>query len=81
MNERIFKTLEFDTILERLSSEARTPAGKALCLSASPSSNENNVKRLLKETSEAVTAIEKAGRPPLAGLTENDDIPLMKRLA
>ncbi|MEE3482363.1 MAG: Smr/MutS family protein, partial [Lachnospiraceae bacterium] len=46
-----------------------------------PSSNENNVKRLLKETSEAVTAIEKAGRPPLAGLTENDDIPLMKRLA
>ena len=81
MNERIFKTLEFDTILERLSSEARTPAGKALCLSARPSSNENNVKRLLKETSEAVTAIEKAGRPPLAGLTENDEIPLMKRLA
>lgn len=81
MNERIFKTLEFDTILERLAAEARTPAGKALCASARPSSNENNVKRLLKETSEAVTAIEKAGRPPLAGLTESDEIPLMKRLA
>ena len=81
MNERIFKTLEFDTILERLAAEARTSAGKALCASARPSSNENNVKRLLKETSEAVTAIEKAGRPPLAGLTENDEIPLMKRLA
>lgn len=81
MNENILKTLEFDVITGRLASYARTAAGKELCLSARPSSNENNVKRLLKQTAEGLSAIEKAGHPPLAGLTENDEVPLMKRLA
>ena len=77
MNSNLTK-LEFNRILEILSSYSKTYIGKELCSKVLPSSNVTEVKNLLTETSEAYELIVKYGNLPI---DEFDDItPYLKSL-
>ncbi len=77
MNSNLIK-LEFNTILEKLSKYCKTYIGKELCSNICPSTKQEEVKKLLKQTSEAYTFIIKYGNLPI---DEIDNItPYIKNL-
>ena len=70
MNTKVLKTLEFNKIIDILEGFACTKIGKALCYNILPSSNINEVKRLLDETTEAVSMVLKNSTPNFGGAAD-----------
>ena len=66
MEKKYLEKIEFNKILEILKNFAITLEGKKLCLDLLPSSNENDVKHLISETTEAVILKARKGLPPIA---------------
>ena len=70
MNNYLEK-LEYNKILEKLSSYAITYLGKNLCLNLFPSNNKEEVKNMLKETEEAVNLLYRCNTPPISEIADN----------
>lgn len=68
MKQKTLRVLEYYKIIELLSKKAESELGKSLVKELKPSSDLNEVKKLLKETDEAFKIIVKVGYPPLGGL-------------
>ena len=66
MEKKYLEKIEFNKILEILQNFAITSQGKKHCLELLPSSNENEVKHLIAETTEAVILKARKGLPPIA---------------
>jgi len=64
------KTLEFDTILNRLAEFALSAGAKKACLSLLPAENITQTRRRINETTQARQIIELLGNPPTA-ITED----------
>ncbi len=69
-----FKTLEFNNILENLSQFALSDNAKAKILDLKPYLQERECKKQLKDTSEAKKIIEVQGSPPIATMTDLEEI-------
>lgn len=63
-----FQTLEFDHILKKLEEFAHTEAAKEAARELTPSLNEGEVKRNLKDTSEARIILDQVGQPPAVSM-------------
>lgn len=70
MNERMLRVLEFNKIIERLTSYAETTIGKELTKQVKPSTNIEEVKQLQKETDEAVHVQRLNKTLPLGGIVD-----------
>lgn len=68
MNEKVIKVLEYDKIIEKLKDRASSYPGKELAEELKPSTRFDEIKRALKETTDAVTCILRKGSPPLGGI-------------
>ena len=66
MNKFYLEKLEYNKILEILSSYSKTYIGKELSLSLKPSNIKDKVSKTLKETSEANTLIQRIGALPIS---------------
>lgn len=77
MNQIYLNKLEYNQILQKLSTYCHTYIGKELSLELLPSNQEQNVKLLLSETNEAVSLIERNSTPPIS---EIDDIGVYLKL-
>lgn len=78
MHEKSLKTLEFNKIIEFLSSHALSEETKAYCRELKPSNNFNEVLQNIEETDEAYRLIFKCGNPPISAF--KDIKPEIKRL-
>ncbi|MBQ7986698.1 MAG: endonuclease MutS2 [Clostridia bacterium] len=65
MNKTVFKTLEFDKILDRLAGFTESEAVKKRILALSPHASLSDAQNAQKETSEAVNTCLKLGNPPV----------------
>ncbi len=79
MNEKTFKTLEFNKIIDMLSGFASTEKGISYCRKLTPSSTKKQVEKRLRETGDGVSRILKAGTPDFSGTC--DVSPYLKRLS
>ena len=70
MKQQYLDKLEFNEILNRLSNYSHTYIGKNLINDLRPSNEYNIVKRLLDETSEAISLIERNNTPPIAEIAD-----------
>ncbi|MBR1653417.1 MAG: endonuclease MutS2 [Clostridia bacterium] len=77
MNSNLTK-LEFNKILEKLSTYCKTYIGKEMCMDILPSADMTEVKRLLNQTSEAYQLTIKYGSIPIDEI--NDITPYLKNL-
>lgn len=68
MNEKVLRVLEYDKIVERLADRASSNLGKELAGELMPSTDFDEIKQALKETTDAVTCILRKGSPPLGGI-------------
>lgn len=69
-----YKTLEFDIILEKLAEKALSERAKEKCLKLRPSLAEEEVLRLLDETTQTRSIIEQIGKPPLPVMPDLETI-------
>ncbi len=74
MDDKLFRTLEFDKIKERLKKNAVSQKGKAFIDELKPSTDTDEVKSLLKETNYAVETMEKKGSSPIHRYDDVDNI-------
>ena len=65
MSKKVFKTLEFDKILERLSVYTDSPAVKKRIYETEPYKTVNEAREAQRETTEAVVTTLKLGTPPV----------------
>lgn len=79
MNKKVFKTLEYDKITEKLMSYAVSPMAKEMAQDLKPSVSLSEIEQWQNETSEAEAMILRKGSIPLGGLHELR--PQIKRLA
>lgn len=70
MNEKTLRVLEFDRIIQRLSSFAVSKMGKELVDNLSPVTEPDKVRNAIKETDEASGIIVRKGNPPLSGIRD-----------
>ena len=77
MNQTYLNKLEYNKILEKLSTYCHTYLGKNEALSLLPSSDKSEVALCLKETNEAVGLMERNSTPPIS---EIDDIGIYIKL-
>jgi len=70
MNEKVFKTLEFDKILAMLKDRAVSPMGKEEAENLRPSTELYEINKWQNETSDAAAMIMRKGMIPLGGLHE-----------
>ncbi|MCD8090925.1 MAG: endonuclease MutS2 [Clostridiales bacterium] len=70
MNKKVYTTLEFNKIRERLSGLCVSPMAKELALELEPSADINEININQNETTEAVSMILKKGSVPLGGLRD-----------
>lgn len=63
--------LEYNKILEILSTYAVTYLGKSYCLDLLPSNNEATVRNMLLETEEAVSILYRLNTPPVSEIVDN----------
>ena len=77
MNQIYLKKLEYDRILEKLTTYCHTYIGKNIASNLMPSGQKEIVKRTLAETNEAVGLIERNSTPPIS---EIDDIGIYLKL-
>ena len=73
MSNTNFSKLEFNKILEQLSTFCHTNVGKEIVNNLLPSNNKEYVEKILKETNEAVSLIERNSSPPISEI-DNIDI-------
>ncbi len=78
MNKSAFKTLEFDKILDKLSSYTESEAVKDTILNLKPYSSLSEAQNAQKETTEAVNTCFRIGNPPV-NLGVNDVTACVKR--
>ena len=69
MNSNYLEKLEYNKILEKLSSFCLTYIGKNMALNLLPSNKKIEVENLLKETNEAVSILYKSSTPPLGEIS------------
>ena len=90
MNNNYLEKLEYDKILEILSSYAKTYIGKNLSLELTPSFDAINVASLQLQTNQALDILYKYGNPPIGDFNdvsihlkklESDNILSIKQLA
>lgn len=74
MNLISLKKLEYNQILEKLSTYCHTYIGKNYALELSPSSDKNIVKQNLMETEQAVALMERNGTPPLSEIATDINV-------
>lgn len=77
MNQIYLKKLEYNRILENLTTYCHTYIGKSIASNLMPSGQKEIVKRTLAETNEAVGLIERNSTPPIS---EIDDIGIYLKL-
>ena len=70
MNKFYINKLEYSKILEKLSTYCHTYIGKEKVQNLEPSSNKEVVKKILAETSQAVSLIERNGTPPISEMED-----------
>lgn len=70
MNANSLYKLEFNNVLENLSTFCNTYIGKELCLNLLPSNNKNKVINTLKETEEAVNLIYRNSAPCFTNIAD-----------
>lgn len=68
MNERTFRVLEYEKIIEMLSTRTQSSSGKEMCLELKPSNNLLEVRERLDETKEAMEIVLRWGSLPLDGI-------------
>ncbi|MBQ7077805.1 MAG: endonuclease MutS2 [Lachnospiraceae bacterium] len=79
MNHKVFKTLEYDKIVERLSALSYTESGKQRCLDLKPSYDLLKIQDMQEETEAAMLRIIRHGKLDLSGIA--DLHAAMKRLS
>ena len=70
MNEKAFRTLEYNKIIDKLREFAISPMGKELCGELKPSVDISEIERWQDETTEASAMIVRKGNIPLGGIRE-----------
>lgn len=68
MNDKTFRVLEYDKIVEKLTGKAESELGKKMAKAIRPSISLDEVEYLQRETKEALDLIIKNGNPPLFGI-------------
>ena len=70
MNEKALKVLEYHKIIERLVNFAGSQPGKSLCRNLVPSTDISEIRRMQKETSDAVSRLCRKGNVSFSGLSD-----------
>lgn len=70
MNEKALKVLEYHKIIEKLITFAGSQPGKALCRDLTPSADISEIRRMQRETSDAVSRICRKGTVSFSGLSD-----------
>ncbi len=70
MNTKVFKLLEYDKIIEIISTYAHSDLGRQACLSLQPSIDYTEVAELLQKTDEALSIILTKPSHPLCGFSD-----------
>ncbi len=70
MNEKALKVLEYHKIIEKLITFAGSQPGKALCRELTPSADISEIRRMQRETSDAVSRICRKGTVSFSGLSD-----------
>lgn len=70
MNEKALKVLEYHKIIEKLITFAGSQPGKALCRDLVPSSDISEIRRMQRETSDAVSRLCRKGNVSFSGLSD-----------
>lgn len=70
MNEKAFRTLEFDKILEMLTAKASSALGKKLCEELTPSTDIDTINELQQQTNDALTRIFRNGPVSFSGTVD-----------
>ncbi len=70
MNEKALKVLEYPKIIQKMTELAGSQPGKALCRELVPSSDINEIRRMQKETSDAVSRLCRKGSISFSGLSD-----------
>ncbi|MDD6351140.1 MAG: endonuclease MutS2 [Lachnospiraceae bacterium] len=78
MNPKVFHTLEFDKIIDRLTEHASTERGKSYCQKLTPITNLEKIEERQKETEDSLQRIYRRGSISFGGVT--DVTPFQKRL-
>ena len=68
MEKRVLKTLEFDKIIQQVSAQCTSIAGRAHVEQLVPSTNLQDVNRLLEETDEGLSLLRIRGNVPMGGI-------------
>src|SRR5690349_9062793 len=78
MNEKALRTLEYNKIIDKLSTLAGTSFGKELCMNLLPSSDLDIIRKLQRETSDALSRSIRRGSVSFGGI--HDIRPSLMRL-
>ena len=78
MNQKVFKTLEYYKIIDKLTEYAASEPGKKMCRELVPSSDFNEIVQNQTETADAVTRVRQKGGLSLSGVSDIRDS--LKRL-
>ena len=78
MNQKAFRTLEYNKIIELLTDCATSPLGKEKARHLLPSTDIDEIRQAQRETSDALTHLLQKGSLSFSGLT--DITPSLKRL-
>ncbi|MCC8066143.1 MAG: hypothetical protein LIO94_03435, partial [Clostridiales bacterium] len=70
MNEKALKVLEYNKIIQRLTDFAGSAPGKELCRALLPSDDLAEIRRMQRETTDAVSRILRKSRPSFSGLSD-----------
>lgn len=70
MNEKALKVLEYHKIIQKLTDLAGSQPGKALCRALVPSSDLGEIRRMQKETSDALSRLYRKGSVSFSGLSD-----------
>lgn len=70
MNEKALRVLEYPKIIQKLTNYAASQPGKELCRNLMPSSDLSEIRRMQRETTDAVSRLLRKGSVSFAGLTD-----------
>lgn len=70
MNEKSLRVLEYDKIIQKLTTEASSQLGKDLCSALKPTSELEDIKEAICETTEAVELLLKFSSPPFGPIID-----------
>ena len=70
MNEKALRVLEYPKIIQKLTDYAGSQPGKELCRNLTPSSDLTQIRRMQRETSDAVSRLLRKGNVSFSGLAD-----------